>query len=170
MFADGEPNLHNPETIFQSTNESYNTFVRQQQNQRHKDRRNRVRTGCIDQRKRIVNPMLTENANLDVANVYTSTIHHHFETSTSNEATANISNLELQESSTLLNVPITSYVLPTCTYCEHCGAQKFYKESKSFCCSDGKVKLYMCDSPTELFNLFTSTEPKCMEFKKIARG
>ncbi|XP_022887958.1 uncharacterized protein LOC111403621 isoform X1 [Olea europaea var. sylvestris] len=28
----------------------------------------------------------------------------------------------------------------------------------------------MPDSPTELYNLFTSKEPKCMEFKKISRG
>lgn len=73
---------------------------------------------------------------------------------------------QLQQNNNVLNVPSDAYVLPPCIYCIHCNAMKFYRESKGFCCSDRKVKLFMSDSPTQLFDLFTYTELSCMEFKK----
>lgn len=81
----------------------------------------------------------------------------------------NILNYELGKTFNGLNIPSTAFILPTSTSCKHCKTCKFYKESKGFCCSDEKVKLLICDSPAELYNLFTSKEVHCMEFKKIVR-
>jgi hypothetical protein len=159
----GKPTIRHPKT----TAESYNTFIRQQENQRHKDRRQRLQTGSIDHRKRIANPILPINNYLGASSK--STINN-YESSTSNDFTTNVSNVELQGDLPLLDIPITPYVLPICTYCKHCGAKKFYRESKGFCCSDGKIKLFISDSPPILFNLFTATEPTCLEFKKLVRG
>ncbi|XP_022895352.1 uncharacterized protein LOC111409542 [Olea europaea var. sylvestris] len=97
-------------------------------------------------------------------------MHHDFEASTSNQETHDISNSALRSSFNVLNIPMISYVLPTCNSYKYCCARKFYRESKGFYCSDGKVYLCIPDSPTELYNLFTSKEPQCVEFKKIARG
>lgn len=83
--ADREPDFLNPKTISPSTKESYNAFIYQQENQRRRDRRNRVRTGCIDHCKRKTSPILTENNNLNLVHVHESTIHHCFKASTSNE-------------------------------------------------------------------------------------
>jgi len=80
------------------------------------------------------------------------------------------SEYELEDTLEKFTIPSVAYVLPTSISCEHCNARKFYKESKGFCCSDGKVKLVICDSPFELYNLFTSIEIHCKEFKKIVRG
>ncbi|XP_022854652.1 uncharacterized protein LOC111375962 [Olea europaea var. sylvestris] len=93
-----------------------------------------------------------------------------FQASTSNQESTNIVHSKVRGFSNLLNISTNAYVLPTWNHCEHCGARKFYRETKWFCCSDGKVKVYVPDSPTELYDLFTSKEPECMEFKKIARG
>ncbi|XP_022856844.1 uncharacterized protein LOC111377922 [Olea europaea var. sylvestris] len=144
----------NIDSTSQNATESYTAFIRQQQNQRQANRRNQIQSPRVDRRKRINN----------------STLHPNFQASTSNQARTNIVHSKVRGISNLLNIPTNAYVLPTWNYCEHCGARKFYRETKGFCCSDGKVKLYMPDSPTELYNLFTSKEPECMEFKIISRG
>jgi hypothetical protein len=161
-----EPEFINLESISEGTSKSYNAFIRQQQNRRQADRRNRVQTVSVDHRKRINDPMLSQNNNSGVAYVHES----YSEGSTSNEESTNIFDYELCESFNLLNIPTTAYVLPTCTYCKYCGAKKFHRETKGFCCCDGKVKLFMPDSPNELYDLFISKEPTCMEFKKLSRG
>ncbi|XP_022888559.1 uncharacterized protein LOC111404067 [Olea europaea var. sylvestris] len=57
---------------------------RQQQNQRQRVRRNRLRIGCNDRRKRINDPMSYEINNSNVERIQQSIMHHDFETSTSN--------------------------------------------------------------------------------------
>ncbi|XP_022868766.1 uncharacterized protein LOC111388318 isoform X2 [Olea europaea var. sylvestris] len=49
--------------------------------------------------------------------------------------------------SSLLNIPTKSHVLVQPTICEYCGAKKFHRENKGFCCSDGKVKLHVHSVP-----------------------
>ncbi|XP_022843113.1 uncharacterized protein LOC111366630 [Olea europaea var. sylvestris] len=156
------------QTLSQSTSQSYNAFIRQQQNRRQTDRRYRNETVSIDYRKRINNRMLSTNNTSKVDYVHEYIIHS--EASTSNEEMINIFYSKLHGSSNLLSVQATAYVLPTCAYCKHCGARKLYRETKSFCCFDGNVKLFMPDSPDELYTLFTSKKPVSMEFKKYARS
>ncbi|XP_022870060.1 uncharacterized protein LOC111389370 [Olea europaea var. sylvestris] len=105
---------------------------RQQQNQRQKDRRNRFRIGCNDHRKRINDPMSSEINNSNIERIQQSIMHHDFEASTSNQETHDISNSALRSSFNVLNIPMTSYILPTCSSCKNCGARKFYRESKGF--------------------------------------
>ncbi|XP_022872070.1 uncharacterized protein LOC111391153 [Olea europaea var. sylvestris] len=154
------------QTLSQSTSQSYNAFIRRQQNRRQADRRYRNEIVSIDCRKRINDRMLSTNNTSEVDCVHEYIIHS--EASTLNEEMINIFYSELHGSSNLLSVPATAYVLPTCDYCKHCGARKLYRKTKGFCCSDGNVKLFMPDSPDELYTLFTSKEPVSMEFKKYA--
>ncbi|XP_022899290.1 uncharacterized protein LOC111412587 [Olea europaea var. sylvestris] len=147
---------------------SYNAFIRQQQNRRQADMRYRNETVSVNRRKRINDRILSTNNTSEVDYVHKYIIHS--EASISNEEMINIFYSELQGSSNLLSVPTTVYVLPSCAYCKHCGARKLYRETKGFCCSDGKVKFFMPDSPDELYTLFTSKEPVFMEFKKYARS
>lgn len=156
------------QTLSQSTSQSFNAFIRQQQNQRQADRRYRNEIVRIDRRKRINDRMLSTNNTSKIDYVHEYIIHS--EASTSNEEMINIFYSELHGSSNLLSVLAAAYVLPTCAYCKHCGARKLYRETKKFCCSDGKVKLFMPDSPNKLYTLFTSKEPISMEFKKYARS
>ncbi|XP_022894082.1 uncharacterized protein LOC111408566 [Olea europaea var. sylvestris] len=156
------------QTLPQSTSQSYNAFIWQQQNRRQADRRYRNETVSIDRRKRINDRMLSTNNTSKVDSVHEYIIHS--KASTSNEEIINTFDSELHGSSNLLSVPATAYVLPTCAYCKHCGAHKLYRETKGFCCSNGKVKLFMLDSSDELYTLFTSKEPVSIEFKKYARS
>ncbi|XP_022853134.1 uncharacterized protein LOC111374654 [Olea europaea var. sylvestris] len=159
MSVDGESTINN-EIIPQITKEACSLFVHRQRNKRQRDWRNRVKDRQIDHGKRINDAILFKNTSSDSTIVHDSIIHPEFEASTSNEETTNISNCV-----PVFSIPVTSYVLPKCNYC---GAQKFHTESKGFCCSYGKIKLCIPDSPFEIYNLFTFKEP--MEFKKIARG
>ncbi|XP_022879879.1 uncharacterized protein LOC111397275 isoform X1 [Olea europaea var. sylvestris] len=151
-------------------NELYRASIHQQRIQRQKDRRNRFRTDCSDYHKRRNDPMLSENNSSVVVELHESIIHQDFDTTTSNQEIHNIVNSEFEENFKGLNISFTTYMLPISIYCKRCKAHKFYRESEGFCCSDGKVKRFICDSPNELYNLFTSKELYCMEFKKIARG
>lgn len=134
-----------------------------------RERRNKLRTDYSTYHKRRNDPIVSEN-NSPVVQLYESRIHQHFDTLTSNKETHNILNYELEGTFKGLNIPPTVFILPTSTSYKHCKACKFFRESKDFCCSDGKVKILICDSPAELYNLFTSQEVHYMEFKKIARG
>ncbi|XP_022874106.1 uncharacterized protein LOC111392925 [Olea europaea var. sylvestris] len=154
------------DTRSRSGKDSYNSFIRQQQSQRERDRRKRLRSGCIDQRKRINEHMILGNNSFAIAQLHESIIHHDPNASTSNKTIHNISNFELERTLNGLNVSSTAYVLSTPIYCKHCNARKFYR----ICCADGKIKLLMPDLPSELYNLFTSKELSCIEFKKIVRG
>ncbi|XP_022886287.1 uncharacterized protein LOC111402304 [Olea europaea var. sylvestris] len=167
--VDEEVDLVNLQATSQTPSESYHVFIRQQHNQRERDRYNRLQIERVDLRKRINNRISFGENSLDLVEMHESTTHHEFEASTSNQRTIDNFNSELEGSSNLLNVPSTSYVLPPCIDCKYCGARKFFRESKGFCYSDRKVKLFMPESPTELYTLFTSKELICMEFKKIAR-
>lgn len=161
------PSCFDLETLSQSTNKSYNAFVHQQQNRGQADRRNRIQTVSIDRRKRIYDLVLSKNNSSSIDYGHEYIIHSHSEASTSNEETINVVDFELHKSFNLFNIPTTAFVLPTCTYHKYCGARKLYRETKGFCCSDEKVKLFMPDSPDELYVLFTSKEHACMEFKNL---
>lgn len=50
-----------------------------------------------------------------------------------------------------------------------CGAKKFHKESKGFCCCDGSVKLKINDIPPELHLLFTSKSEESDDFRTYIR-
>lgn len=41
------------------------------------------------------------------------------------------------------DIPTQPYVLPSSTICIHYGTKKFYRETKGFCCCDGRVKLQL---------------------------
>lgn len=116
---------------------------------------------------RITNPILSGNNDSSIVQMQQSIMHHDVEASTSNQEIARVSNSTLQSSCNVLNIPTIGYVLSASNSCKPCGAKIFYRETKDFYCSNGKVYLSIPDSPNELYNLFTSKEPKCMEFKKI---
>lgn len=114
--------------------------------------------------------MLYKNNSSGVNYVHECIIYSHFEASISNKETTNVFYFELYGSFNLVNMQTIAYVLPTCTYCKHYGARKLYREIKGFYCFDGKVKLFMPNSPDELYALFMSKEHACMKFKKFTCG
>ncbi|CAA2972153.1 Hypothetical predicted protein [Olea europaea subsp. europaea] len=48
------------------------------------------------------------------------------------------------------NIFSKPYVLPEPNICDHCGSEKFHKESRGFCCLNGQVMLKTNDVPIEL--------------------
>ncbi|XP_022841901.1 uncharacterized protein LOC111365576 [Olea europaea var. sylvestris] len=68
------------------------------------------------------------------------------------------------------NISRQPYVLPSSKIYGHCGATKFYRESKGFCCCDENVKLQLHDIPPEMYDLFTSTSKETVAFKKVVRN
>ena len=66
-------------------------------------------------------------------------------------------------------IPIQAYVLPFPIICCHCGAKKFAKETNSFCCSNGEIKLKINNVPKELYELYTSKSNESLEFKTFIR-
>ncbi|XP_022888792.1 uncharacterized protein LOC111404232 [Olea europaea var. sylvestris] len=95
------------------------------------DRRNQNQTVHIDSRRRVSDPRVSENHNLGTTQVDQHIMRFESESSTSNEKSTKVHLSELQESVNLLNIPTTVYVLLICHYCKHCGARKFYRESKA---------------------------------------
>jgi hypothetical protein len=170
--------IANINTMFESGNETQISSIRQQRNQRERDRRSRLKNNSSNYHKRkndplLNNHMLSENNFSFVTETNEPIVHQNFYTSsTSNQETSRTLNseYELEDSIQGFHIPSAAYVLPLSTYCIHCNARKFYRESKGFCCSDGKIKLFICDSPFDLYNLFTSKEHHCIEFKKFVRG
>ncbi|XP_022847664.1 uncharacterized protein LOC111370209 [Olea europaea var. sylvestris] len=65
------------------------------------------------------------------------------------------------------SIPNEPYVLPSSKICGYCGATKFYRESKGFCCCDGNVKLQLHDIPPEMYDLFNSTSEETVAFRKV---
>lgn len=59
--AHEDPTFVNIDTVSHSGKDSYKTSVRKQQSQIERDRRKKLKIGCIDQRKRINEPIILEN-------------------------------------------------------------------------------------------------------------
>lgn len=61
-------------------------------------------------------------------------------------------------------------MLPKTTICEYCGAVKFFRETKGFCCLNGQILLKTNDTPLELYMLFTSNFEESLNFQKMVRS
>lgn len=70
----------------------------------------------------------------------------------------------------LQDIGTEAYVFVQPTICLYCGAKKISRETKGFCCSDGKVKLHIHSIPDELYELFTSNSIESLNFKKNVRS
>lgn len=166
MPAFEQINLETKNTPYSSPSqiprELYTDLNRHQKNQRRTSRMKQTQTPRIDRRKRIHNSMLSEKNN-SVPTCLDSDVF------IPNQESTNQIHSKLEGSFDLSNIPTIPYLLPTSTSCQYCNAQKFYRETKGFYCCDGKVKLLILDSPTELYDIFTSNEVTCMEFKKLSR-
>ena len=55
------------------------------------------------------------------------------------------------------------------TNCQYCTAKNFSHESKTFCCSDGKVILTSNVIPPAVYELYTSSSFTATEFQKYIR-
>ncbi|GJT32308.1 hypothetical protein Tco_0922727 [Tanacetum coccineum] len=60
-------------------------------------------------------------------------------------------------------------VLPRMQDCPHCGAVKFYSETKNFCCLNGRVSLSSNELPDSLKQLLTSTSEEAKTFRTYIR-
>lgn len=66
-------------------------------------------------------------------------------------------------------IPLMSKTLPRMKDCVHCGATKFYSETKNFCCLDGRVVLTNNELPSILKQLLTSTSDEAKAFRTYIR-
>lgn len=71
-------------------------------------------------------------------------------------------------STQITNVPRME--LPPPTFCRHCHAKLFYKESKNLCCNNGKVIIPGIPTPPELFDLFTQQGSQGRHFRQNVRA
>ncbi|KAJ1255429.1 hypothetical protein BS78_K230700 [Paspalum vaginatum] len=67
------------------------------------------------------------------------------------------------------NIPENTHVLEDVPNCKHCGAKRFHKEPKGFCCRDGKISLSNIETPPELMRLWTSTDSDARHFRDNIR-
>ncbi|CAA2956372.1 Hypothetical predicted protein [Olea europaea subsp. europaea] len=88
--ADQESRFCNIDGTSQNTSKSFIAFIRQQQNQRQADRRNRIQTPRIDRHKRINDSTLSGKNNLGAFHAQKFTVPPIFQASTSNEESTNI--------------------------------------------------------------------------------
>lgn len=75
VSANQIPGSCNFECIYKSTNESYNAFIRQQQNWRQLDSRNQIQTMRIGRLRRINDPNISKNHNLGATHVLQHVVH-----------------------------------------------------------------------------------------------
>ncbi|CAO2827735.1 unnamed protein product [Amaranthus hypochondriacus] len=68
-----------------------------------------------------------------------------------------------------LRCPTSPLLLKPPTYCELCGAKKFYNESRVFCCSGGEVKVADVVYPPQLIELLCSQDERDVHFRKYLR-
>nr|XP_043618624.1 uncharacterized protein LOC122590484 [Erigeron canadensis] len=66
-------------------------------------------------------------------------------------------------------IPLMSESLPRMKDCAHCGAAKFYSETKNFCCSNGRVVLANNKLPAILKQLLTSPSEEAKAFRTCIR-
>jgi hypothetical protein len=62
-------------------------------------------------------------------------------------------------------IPSMASILPRMQDCPHCGAVKFYSETKNFCCLNGHVSLTSNELPDILKQLLTSTSEEAKTFR-----
>ncbi|KAJ1270014.1 hypothetical protein BS78_06G022100 [Paspalum vaginatum] len=67
------------------------------------------------------------------------------------------------------NIPENTHVLEEVPNCRHCGAKRFHKEPKGFCCRDGDIQLSNIETPPELMWLWTSTDSDVWHFRDSIR-
>ncbi|KAL6520118.1 hypothetical protein OROHE_017261 [Orobanche hederae] len=70
----------------------------------------------------------------------------------------------------LKNIPTHAWYLPPVNDCQICGAVRYVRESRGFCCLHGQVSLALPRMPSQLWNLYTSTTlPSAVHFRKCCR-
>lgn len=83
----GNPDLLILETITEDDKTLYNASVHHQRIQRKRDKRNHLRTSCIDHRKRINDSILSENSQSMLSQLPESITRHESVTSNSDKET-----------------------------------------------------------------------------------
>ncbi|XP_048563194.1 uncharacterized protein LOC125543766 [Triticum urartu] len=78
---------------------------------------------------------------------------------------ASISNIPDPYDMVYRKLPTETHKLKSVEDCKHCCAKKFERESKSFCCRKGKIKLANPDTPPELMRLWTSADSDARHFR-----
>ncbi|KAL6525457.1 hypothetical protein OROHE_015764 [Orobanche hederae] len=70
----------------------------------------------------------------------------------------------------LESISTHAWCLPPIDDCRLCGAVRYLRESKGFCCLHGQVSLALPQMPLQLWNLYTSTtSPAAVHFRKRCR-
>ncbi|KAL6547449.1 hypothetical protein OROMI_023170 [Orobanche minor] len=70
----------------------------------------------------------------------------------------------------LESISTHAWCLPPVDDCRLCGAVRYLRESKGFCCLHGQVSLALPQMPLELWNLYISTtSPAAVHFRKRCR-
>lgn len=86
-YTRGNHHLLILETVTEDDKNLYNSSIHHQQTQRKRDGRNHLRTSCVDHRKRINDPIFSENNQYGLSQLPHSIMHHESVTSNSNKET-----------------------------------------------------------------------------------